>query len=140
MSEYRLLRPGVGQHHEARNPSGDNSLADAENAHELAKGLVAGALDEAGEPEDTPKPPYDAVQIIAAVVVGEAENACGDGVNCHEERVPSVKTSIKVEDLVQSYVKVGEGEEQPGSAFIEPKCRLSDASAISKGDNVKDQP
>lgn len=138
MSEYRLLRPGVGQHHEARNPSGDNSFADAEDAHELTKGLVAGALYEAGEPEDTPKPPYDAVQIIAAVVVCEAENACRDGVDCYEERVPSVKASIKVEDLVQSYIKVGEGEEQPGSAFIEPESRLSNACAISKGDNVED--
>lgn len=138
MSESRLLRPGVGQHHEARNPSGDNSFADAKDAHEFAERLVAGALNEAGEPEDTPKPPYDAVQIIAAVVVCEAKNACRDGVDCHKERIPSVKTSIEVEDLVQSYVKVGEGEEQPGSAFIEPKSRLSNTCAISKGDDVED--
>ena len=45
-----------------------------------------------------------------------------------------------VEDLVQSYVKVGEGEEQAGSALVEPKGRLSDAGTISKGDNVEDQP
>ena len=32
---------------------------------------MAGALNEAGEPEDTPEPPYDAVQIIAAVAVSD---------------------------------------------------------------------